>query len=104
MLLTEWRAWWLKSGAAELQGLLDDNWDPFEDASFRAEAEPRLLDLARRLHEGATVVDVKVLLHDLRRTRWPERMGRKWIGRDRAVARKVIAWYRESTGEIPVER
>jgi hypothetical protein len=104
MLLAEWRAWWMKTGAAEFRQLLDENWDPFQDATFRSETEPRLFELARRLHEGATVVDVQILLHDLRRSRWPERMGRKWIGRDRAVARKVIAWYRRATGEVPVER
>jgi len=94
----------MTTGAAELRQLLDETWDPFQDASFRAEAEPRLFGLARRLHEGATLLDVQILLHDLRRTRWPERTGRKWTGRDRAVARKVIAWYRLATGEVPVER
>jgi hypothetical protein len=29
-------------------------------------------------------------------------MGRKWTGRDRAVARKVIAWYQPATGDVPV--
>jgi hypothetical protein len=83
MHLAEWRAWWMKSGAAELRQLLEENWDPFQDASFRAEAEPRLFDLARRLHEGAGLVDIQWFLHDLRGTRWPERRGRKWWGRDR---------------------
>jgi len=104
VLLAEWRAWWTESGADELRQLLEENWDPFEDADFRAEAAPRLFDLARRLHEGADLVDVQWFLHDLRATRWPERHGRKWWGRDRAVARKVVAWYQEATGERPLSK
>ena len=103
MLLAEWRAWWKTSGAEQLSDLLHENWDPFEDARFRANAEERLFALARMLHEGATLVGVHVFLHDLRRSQWPERMGRKWTSRDRAVAKKVVAWYQESTGEQPGE-
>jgi hypothetical protein len=79
--------------------LLRSHWDPFEDADFEAVAESRLLDLARLLHEGATVVDVRIFLSDLRRARWPERQGRKWTTRDRRVAEKVVIWYRDSAGE-----
>ena len=104
MLLVEWRAWWKTSGAQQLSRLLQENWDPYQDASFRAEAEARLFTLARHLHEGAILVDVQHFLHDLRRSRWPERMGRKWKSRDRAVAKKVVAWYREATGEQPAEK
>ena len=104
MLLGEWRAWWKESGEQELRRLLFENWDPFGDADFRVVADDRLLPLARRLHEGASLVEVQTFLHDLRRTRWPERMGRKWTGRDRAVARKVVAWYRTATGEQPVKK
>jgi len=68
MLLAEWRAWWKTSGAEQLGDLLHENWDPFEDACFRADAEERLFALARMLHEGATLVDVRVFLHDLRRS------------------------------------
>jgi hypothetical protein len=104
MLLGEWRAWWKASGEQQLRDLLRENWDPFADPSFRVAAEDQLLPLARRLHEGATLVDVQTFLHDLRRTRWPERMGRKWTSRDRAVARKVVAWYRDATDEQPVKK
>ena len=104
MLLAEWRAWWKSSGADQLSNLLRENWDPFGDSSFRTYAEERLFDLARSLHEGATLVDVQVFLHDLRRSHWPERTGRKWTSRDRAVATKVVAWYREATGEQPGQR
>jgi len=104
MLLGEWRAWWKASGEEQLERLLRENWDPFHDASFRVDAQERLFALARNLHEGATLVDVQAFLHDLRRARWPERMGRKWTSRDRAVARKVVAWYREATGEEPLKR
>jgi hypothetical protein len=31
-------------------------------------------------------------------------MGRKWRSRDRAVAKKVVAWYREATGEYPMKK
>jgi hypothetical protein len=54
VLLAEWRPWWKGSGAEQLRHLLHENWDPFDDASFRAEAEERLFALARSLHEGAT--------------------------------------------------
>ena len=99
MLLAEWRKWWKTSGQRELRGLLADNWDTFADEGFRREVDDQLAILARRLHEGANLVDVQVFLHDLRRSRWPERMGRKWAGRDRAVAKKVVEWYRTATGE-----
>jgi len=104
MLLAEWRAWWKESGAEQLDSLLWENWDPFREDSFRADAGTELFILARRLHEGATLVDVQDFLHDLRRKGWPERMGRKWRSRDRAVARKVVAWYREATGEQPFKK
>jgi hypothetical protein len=104
MLLGEWRAWWKESGAQELDDLLSENWDPFADAEFRVAAAERLQVLGRRLHEGATLVDVHTFLHDLRRTRWPERWGRKWTSRDRAVAGKVVAWYWNATGEEPVKK
>jgi hypothetical protein len=99
MNLAEWRTWWRETGEEQLQDLLSDNWDPFADAEFRASARERVFQLARRLHEGATVVDVRVFLTDLRHTRRPERIGRKWMTRDRRVAEKVVAWYRGSTGE-----
>ena len=99
MNLAEWRAWWRRSGENQLRHLLRRNWDPFEDPDFEAAAEDQLVDLVRLLHEGATVVDVRVFLSDLRRTRWPERQGRKWTTRDRRVAEKVVIWYRDSTGE-----
>ena len=104
MLLSEWRSWWKTSGEAQLSGLLQENWDPFQDENFREDAEPELFILARRLHEGAGLVDIQDFLHDLRRGRWPERMGRKWRSRDRAVAKKVVAWYRGATGEYPVKK
>jgi hypothetical protein len=97
--LAEWRDWWRRSGEQQLRDLLRENWDPFEDPEFRASAEERLVDLARRLHEGATVVDVRVFLSDLRHTRWPERIGRKWMTRDRRVAEKIVSWYHGATGE-----
>jgi hypothetical protein len=101
--LAEWRSWWKNAGEAQLSGLLQENWDPFEDESFRADAEPKLFILARRLHQGADLVETQDFLHDLRRSRWPERMGRKWHSRDRAVAEKVVTWYREATGEHSVK-
>ncbi|SRR6266536_4595093 len=99
MNLVEWRNWWRRSGEKQLRHLLRSNWDPFEDPGFEAETEPRLVDLGRRLHEGAGVVDVRVFLSDLRRTRWPERHGRKWMSRDRRVAERLVVWYHETTRE-----
>jgi hypothetical protein len=97
--LAEWRAWWREAGEEQLHDLLRENWDPFSDDEFRAAAGERVAHLARRLHEGANVVDVKAFLTDFRRTRWPERIGRKWMTRDRRVAEKVVAWYHDATGE-----
>ena len=99
MQLAEWRAWWRTAGERELQKLLDASWDPYADPNFRGSADARLFELARRLHEGATVVDVRVFLSDLRQTGWPTRIGRKWMTRDRRVAEKVVSWYHSSTGE-----
>ena len=94
MDLAEWRAWWRETGEEQLDELLRENWDPFADEEFQAAAVDRVTQLARRLHEGATVVDVRVFLTDLRHTRWPERIGRTWMTRDRRVAEKVVAWCR----------
>jgi hypothetical protein len=104
MLLGEWREWWETSGEQQLSDLLRENWDPFEDEGFRVQAQEQLLPLAKQLHEGATRVDVQVFLHDLRTTQWPKRVGRKWTSRDRSVAKKIVAWYQEATGEQPAER
>jgi hypothetical protein len=97
--LGEWHAWWRNSGEKQLQHLLRKTWDPFADSDFEASTHDRLVDLARLLHEGAAVVDVRIFLSELRRTRWPDREGRKWVTRDRRVAEKVVIWYRDSTGE-----
>src|SRR5437899_3022071 len=86
--LAEWRNWWRRSGEQQLRHLLRKQWDPFEDPEFEASAGHKLRDLGRRLHEGATVVDVRVFLSELRNTRWPERRGRKWTTRDRRAAEK----------------
>ena len=99
VLLAEWRTWWSEHGERELHDLLQERWDPFGDESFRASAAPELFRLARNLHEGATLVDVQTFLNDLRRRQSPERTGHKWFNRDRAVARRVIAWYEQTTGE-----
>ena len=99
MHLGEWLSWWRETGEEQLHDLLRESWDPYADDDFRAAARDRVAQLGRRLHEGATVVDVRVFLTDLRHTRWPERMGRKWMTRDRCVAEKVVSWYRQATGE-----
>ncbi len=101
VLLGEWRAWWNAVGRRQLFDLLSESWDPFADATFRDEVGPQVDALGRRLHEGANALDVMTFLHDLRHTRWPNRTGGKWHSRDRAVARKVLAWYGEATGEYP---
>jgi hypothetical protein len=104
MQLGEWHEWWKRSGARQLDELLHQSWDPFQDDSFRLDTQDQLVVLARNLHEGATRIDVQAFLHDLRRTQWPDRVGRKWTTRDRVVAEKVLAWYREVTGEQPVDK
>jgi hypothetical protein len=101
MLLAEWRPWWNSVGREQLSDLLSESWDPFADASFRDHVSPEIDALGRRLHEGANALDVQVCLHDLRHTKWPDRTGRKWANRDRAVGRKVVVWYREATREYP---
>lgn len=104
MQLGEWRAWWKSSGEQQLSDLLRESWDPFGDDSFRVDTQDQLVLLARSLHEGATRIDVQAFLRGLRRTRWPERLGRKWTARDRAVAKKVVAWYQDVTGERPADK
>jgi hypothetical protein len=97
--LAEWRRWWRDGGEEELHELLQENWDPFGDAEFRASTADEIARLARHLHEGAGVVDVRVFLTGLRHTKWPERIGRKWMTPDRRVAEKLVSWYRGATGE-----
>ena len=101
VLLADWRSWWKTHGQGQLFDLLAESWDPFADTSFREDVHPQMDPLGRRLHEGANTLDVQVFLHDLRHTKWPNRTGRKWTSRDRAVGRKVVTWYREATGEHP---
>ena len=88
-----------QAGERQLRELLATSWDAFGDPELRRAAEPRLVELARRLHEGATVVEVRLFLSDLRGTRWPERFGRRWANRDRRVAERIVGWYHVSAGE-----
>ena len=78
--------------------LLAKDWEPFKDPDFRREAEEQLVELGRKLREGATRVDVQDYLHELRSPRWPD-TGRKWTTRDRRTAERIIVWYREATQE-----
>jgi hypothetical protein len=97
--LIEWRSWWRRSGDEQLRHLLRKEWDPMEDPDFEDAVRPRLEDLGRQLHEGATAVDIRIYLSELRRERWPERQGRKWATRDRRTAERLSVWYHEATGE-----
>jgi len=97
--LVEWQSWWQHAGERQLLHLLRKEWDPFEDAEFQASSSGSLVKLARHLHEGASTVDVRIFLSELRNARWPERQGRKWTTRDRRVAEKIVIWYRDSAGE-----
>jgi hypothetical protein len=97
--LGEWLTWWRRSGERELTELLAERWDPFADPDFQLSAEKRVVDLGRKLHEGAGRVDVQAFLQDWRHTRWPRRTGRKWTTRDRRTAENVLAWYHDATGE-----
>jgi hypothetical protein len=99
VLLGEWRAWWRERGENGLRSFLRQNWDAAADDDFGAVTDADLLALARHLHEGDSQVDVQWRLHELRARKHPERQGRKWVGRDRAVARKLVAWYADETGE-----
>lgn len=100
VLLAEWRKWWAERGEAELTELLSERWDPFAEESFRETIRPELAKLVRDLHEGASLIEVQRSLNELRRKGQPERRGRKWINRDRAVARHLVAWYEQATGEL----
>jgi hypothetical protein len=103
VLLSEWRTWWSETGQDELRALLVENWDPVrEHADLRDEFEPHLLAIARELHEGGDVVDIKVHLARFRQET-QGRDGRRWRRRDRRVAEKVVRWYREATSE-PADR
>jgi hypothetical protein len=98
MNLAEWFAWWNRTGERQLGLLLAKDWEPFKDPDFRQTSESRLIELGRKLHEGATRVDVQVYLQDLRSPRWPG-ASRKWATRDRRTAERIIVWYREATQE-----
>jgi hypothetical protein len=99
VLLAEWRRWWADRGEFELVEVLRERWDPYADGAFEAAVAPELARFARDLHEGASLLDVQWSLSELRRQHQPERYGRKWVSRDRAVARYVVAWYEQATGE-----
>jgi hypothetical protein len=99
VLLAEWRQWWADRGEAELVELLRQRWDPYTDESFEAAITPHLRTLARELHEGASLLDIQRSLNELRRRYQPDRSGQKWINRDRAVGRHLVAWYEQATGE-----
>jgi hypothetical protein len=100
VLLAEWRQWWATSGESELMALLAERWDPFADETVRESAPPQLAKLVRDLHEGASLIETQRALNGIRREYQPERQGQRWIDRDRAVARHLIAWYEEATGEL----
>ena len=100
MLLADWRQWWADRGESELLDLLRQRWDPFADESFREAVQPELAVLARKLHEGATLIETQRSLNELRRRYQPERRGQKWINRDRAVAKHLVSWYESATGEL----
>ena len=86
-------------GENELRALLLENWDPLrDDKSLRHDFDPNLLVIARRLHEGGTTVDVRVILAEFRSAK-QGRVGRKWGRRDLRVAEKVVRWYETATDE-----
>jgi len=95
MNLAEWRDWWASSGARQLRHLLRKHWDVARDEPAVATDE-FLLALAQRLREGASAVDVRVMLADLRRDVQGERFGRKWATRDSRAAEKIVVWYVEA--------
>jgi hypothetical protein len=95
MQLAEWREWWTNSGARQLRHLLRKHWDVARDEPTIATDE-FLLAVAHRLREGATAVDVRLMLGDLRREVQGERFGRKWATRDGRVAEKIVVWYVEA--------
>lgn len=80
--------------------LLAGRWDPFADETVRVAARPELAKLVRDLHEGATLIETQRSLNEIRRQYQPHRRGQKWINRDRAVARHLVDWYAEATGEL----
>jgi hypothetical protein len=100
VLLGEWRQWWATRGESELIELLAERWDPFADEALREAARPQLAKLARDLHEGASLIETQRSLNEIRREHQTQRLGRKWINRDRAVARHLVAWYEDATGEL----
>lgn len=79
--------------------LLAGRWDLFADETIRDAARHNLAKLVRDLHEGATLIETQRSLNEIRRQYQPDRRGQKWINRDRAVARHLVDWYAEATGE-----
>jgi len=97
MDVREHERWWQERGAAELRGLLYDEWDPIglknlaEDSADEYEAYAG--QLVRRLRAGSTDEEIAALLESFRRD-----MGLEPADLPVDTARRIRDWYARSRG------
>lgn len=89
--------WWNERGAAELQGILFDEWDPIglkavADAP-RDEYDHYAGQLMRRLRTGATADEIAAVLNGFRSDMGLEPAAEPPL----ELARRIHAWYARST-------
>jgi hypothetical protein len=97
MDIREHERWWRERGATELRDLLYDEWDPIglkglADDS-RDEYEAYAGQIVRRLRAGSTEEELAALLEAFR-----QEMGLEPAEPPAGVARRILAWYRDSRG------
>jgi hypothetical protein len=96
--LPEWRRWWKERGEDELRALLMAAWDPIavkDEPLAAGEYDAYMLQVARRLREGATADDVAAVLDAAE-----VQMGYEEPEGNAAVAEQVVRWYADSTRDF----
>ena len=98
MELPDWRRWWKERGEDELRALLMAAWDPIavkDEPLAAGEYDAYMLQVARRLREGATADDVAAVLDAAE-----VQMGYEETEGNAAVGEQVVRWYADSTRDF----
>jgi hypothetical protein len=96
--LPDWRRWWKERGEDELRALLMAAWDPIavkDEPLAAGEYDAYMLQVARRLREGATADDVAAVLDAAE-----VQMGYEETEGNAAVGEQVVRWYADSTRDF----
>jgi len=96
--LPDWRRWWNERGEDELRALLMAAWDPIavkDEPLAAGEYDAYMLQVARRLREGATADDVAAVLDAAE-----VQMGYEETEGNAAVGEQVVRWYADSTRDF----